>query len=547
VPQELTAAGRARDAAARAAWAEAYELLHPCDDAGLEPEDFEALADAAWWLCRVEESLAARHKAYQAYVAADNARRAGYSAWMLSSEYHFLGKDAVSAGWLRRAQRHLRDEPECVEQGFVTFAEAEVAELQGDLDGALALARRMTEIGQRCGSRDLIAMGTQTQGRLLIAKGQLADGLAMLDEVMCDVTAGALSDLATGWIYCLAVAVCFDTADLRRATEWNEAAMAWCESLPAGTPFHGLCRVHRVELMGLRGAWDEASSESVRACDELMSYHPNMAGESFYVAGEIRRRMGDLAAAEQAFLQALDLGRDPQPGLALLRLSQGKTGAAAAALRSCLASNAWNPLARARLLAAQVEVALATGELEAARAAAGELDAIAGASGADLLEALAVTARGALHLADGEVGQSLDRLRRGRALWLELGLPYEAAQARMLLATASRAAGDDETARLELRAARSVFERLGSAADVRRVDECLVEGARLPHRLTQREVEVLRLVAAGKTNRDIAAELVVSQHTVARHLNNIFAKLGVSSRAAATAFAYTHDLVGPSA
>jgi DNA-binding NarL/FixJ family response regulator len=253
--------------------------------------------------------------------------------------------------------------------------------------------------------------------------------------------------------------------------------------------------------------------------------------------------MGDLAGAEEAFLTAHELGRDPQPGLALLRLAQGRTRAASTALASCLAGGDWGLLDRARLLAAQVEVSLAVGEVESGHAATRDLEAMARREEATLLEALACGARGAVAVAEGEVARALDQLRRARTLWLELEFPYEAAQARLLLATACRAAGDEDTATLELRAARAAFERLGSASQVRRVDELLGTAPAGPGGLTSRQLEVLRLVAAGKANRDIAADLVLSEHTVSRHLENIYAKLGVSSRAAAVAFAHTHDLV----
>lgn len=540
--REAAELARSRATTGLEAWPEVYRRLRDLDRASLGAPDLEALADAAWWLSQVEESLAVRRQAHAAFVAAGDARRAGYNAWMLATEYGFIGKRALAAGWLTKARRHLASEPECAEQGFLAYAEARLAIGSGDHDEALRLARQMVDLGTRCDSVDVVAMGRLLEGELLITTGEPTAGLTRLDEVMCDVTEGALGDLITGWLYCLAVPMCFELPDLARAAAWNDAAMAWCGRLPAGTPFHGLCRVHHVELLGLRGAWDEARAEATRACRELMAYHPSMAAESFYVAGELRRRMGDPTGAEEAFLTAHELGRDPQPGLALLRASQGRAPAAATALASCLAGGGWSVLGRARLMAAQTEISVALGDLQAGHHAARDLEALAAGSGATLIQALALQARGTVAAADGDLTGSLAPLRRARSLWLELDLPYEMAEARLLLATVCRALGDGDTADLELRAARSTFERLGSADGLRRVDDLLRAGPVPPGGLTPRQREVLRLVAVGKTNREIATQLVISEHTVSRHLDNIFAKLDVSTRAAAAAFAHTHHL-----
>jgi ATP/maltotriose-dependent transcriptional regulator MalT len=549
VVEPMTPLERARHAVAREAWPEAYSLLSRLAEAGddasgtvLGPDDFDALADAAWWLCRVEESLAARRRAYAAFAAAGAERRAGACAWMVFYEHHLAGRPAVAAGWLARARRHLAAEAECVEHAYVAFADAFLAHQRGDLDLAAARAREMTAIARRCGSADLAAMGLQTEGAVLLARGERTAGFALVDEAMCAVLAGELSSLFTGWIYCLALPASIAAADLRRAGEWTEEAMAWCASLPAGTPFHGLCRVHRVEVLHLRGAWAEAAIEAARACDELLAYDPRVAAEAFYVAGEIGRRRGDLGAAEEAYRRAHELGRDPQPGLALLRLAQGKAVAAASALRTALSAAEPDGVGRARLLAAYVEVTLATGDVDDAQAGAAELTTIADGADVPLLHAMAAMGRGAVRLARQDQG-ALPELQRARTLWQELGLPDHVAQTRMLIAAVCRSAGDQEGARLELSAARAAFARLGAAADARRADALLRAGTTRPAGLTEREVEVLRLVAAGRSNRSIAAELVVSEHTVARHLNNIFAKLGVSTRSAATAFAFTHELV----
>jgi DNA-binding CsgD family transcriptional regulator len=532
----------ARDAVAREAWAEAYAAFQAVDPSTLTPGDLEALADAAWWLSRMEESIAARQRAYAGQVAAGADRPAARVALHLCVEHLLRGRPAVAAGWLMRAQRHLRGHPEGVEHGFLAEVEATVARFRGELDAAMGLARRTTAIGQRLGDRDLVAMGIRTQGLVLVAAGRVAEGTALLDEAMTSVVAGELSPLVTGTIYCDVLEACLELTDVRRAGEWSEAARAWCASLPPEAPWPGFCRIYRAEVASLRGTWPEAEAESSRAAEELLSVNPLAAAEAFYQTGEGRRRTGDLAGAEAAFTRAHELGFDPQPGLALLRLAEGKTAAALAALRLAVAGQSGRRLRRVRLLAALVEVALAAGELGTARSASDELDAIAADFGTPALAAAAATARGRLRLAEGDVPAAAECLRRACAGWQELGLPYEAARARMRFAVAVREAGDEDGARLELRAALATFERLG-AADAAEAAALLVGRPELPRGLTAREADVLRLVAAGKTNRQVAAELMISEHTVARHLQNIFAKLGLSSRSAATAFAFEHGLV----
>ncbi len=537
----------ARAAVDRQAWPEAYALLRRLAQAhadALTPEDWDALSDAAWWLCRVGESIDARQRAYVGHAAARADRAAGASAWMIFYEHHLAGRSATAAGWLARARRHLDRVPECPERAYLALAGVFLAQERGDLEAALACASTMAVIAQRCGSSDLCAMAQMCQGSLLIASGDTGAGMALVDEAMCAVLAGELSALFTGWIYCLALPPCIEAADLGRAGEWTEAAMAWCASLPAGTPFHGICRVHRAEVLHLRGSWAEAAVEAGRACVELLEYDPRVAAEAFYLAGEIQRLRGDSGRAEESFRRAHELGRDPQPGLALLRLGQGRAEVAAAALRAALADKVTTTtVVRARLLSAQVEVELALDGLDQARAARDELDTIAADSGAELLRAMAGVARGAVQLATGDAAGALSELRGARALWLQLGLPHLAAQTRMLIAAASRAVGDSDGACLELGAAKATFDKLGATAESRRAAALLDTSMARPGGLTSREVEVLRLVAAGRTNRGIAAALDVSEHTVARHLNNIFAKLGVSSRASATAYAFTHELV----
>jgi DNA-binding CsgD family transcriptional regulator len=532
---------RARDAVGRGAWADAYEAFRRVDQFALSPRDLEGLADSAWWLSRIDESISARQRAYTGYGEAGEELQAAACALRLCIEHFLRDEPAVGAGWLGRAQRHLHEQPECVEQGFLAVIEATVMRFGGELDAALALATRGLEIGQRFGERNVTAMAIHTEGLIHIASGRVSRGLALLDEAMTSVVAGELSDYFTGAIYCNVIEACLLLADVRRAGEWSEAARAWCDTIPPESPFPGTCRVNRAEVARLRGEWSEAETEAVRAATELSRLDPAAAAPAFYQLGEIRRRTGDYAGAEEAFGRANELGFEPQPGLALLRLAQGKVDAAQTGL-SLTGAGSSTPQ-RARLLAAKVEVALAANHLDEARAARDELEIIAGEFDTPALAASAATADGAVRLAESDVRAALGSLRRACTTWQELRLPYETAKARVLCGLALRAAGDQEDGELELYSALAAFERLGAGPEVAATAALLAGRDVLPRGLTPREAEVLRLVAAGKTNRDIAVELVISEHTVARHLQNMFAKLDVSSRSGATAFAFEHGLV----
>lgn len=520
---------------------ETYERLQAADPGELTPEELDALADAAWWRCFTRDSIAARQRAYTRYVEAGAYRKAAGAATNLFYENLYEGDLAVSLGWLRRARRHLTGEAESSELGFVASAESELALQRGALVDAETAARRAVEIGRRCSDTDVEALALQLEGRALIAQGNVYEGSALLDEAMCLVLAGQVGEFMTGAIYCAVMHVCRDLADLRRAGEWTNAAREWCDALPYHTPFHGICRVYRGEVIALRGAWEEAEAELRTACDELFRFRPTSASEAFYAIGELQRRRGDLAAAEDAFARARELGRDPQPGLALVRLAQGRTGAAAASLRTALAV-AHDPVARARLLGARVEVALANDSLDDASASCEELSEIAEQLGSVAVGAAASGARGALRLAEGDAGAALLDLRGAATIWRDLGLPFEEAQARALAGAAARSLGDEEGGRSEIDAAKRIFERLGVVGDGARAPLARKDAASRKG-LSEREKEVLRLIAGGKNTRAIAETLVISEHTVARHVQNIFSKLDVSSRAAAIAAAFEHDLV----
>jgi ATP/maltotriose-dependent transcriptional regulator MalT len=530
--------GRAAFEAGR--WLEAFDALVELDASiALEAEDVEALGEAAWWLGRPDDCVAARQRAFAAYVSAERPRRAASVALRLFYSFSVRGDAAIASGWLRRAERLLGDEPEGVEHGHLRLAEARAARAHGDVEGELGAAREAVALGRRFADADLVALGQYVEGRVLVRRGSVDEGMAILDEAMLAAAQGELGAMSAGQVYCNVIAACQELGDLRRAAEWTQALRSWSATQPASV-FPGLCRVHRAEVLALRGDWTEAEDEARRACVDLVDVMPAFAAEGFYEVGEVRRRLGDLAGAEAAFRRAGELGREPQPGLALVRLAQGRSDAAAAAVRGALAEES-SRLARAKLLPAQVTIAIACDDLDTASGAVDELDAVAADYASPALEAAAASARGELELTGDDPEAARGTLRHAWQLWRAAECPFEAAEARRTLGLACRKAGDQDGAEVALSAAHTAFEQLGAARDAARTAELLGTSS-LPAGLTAREAEVLRLVASGKSNREIGAELHLSVKTVARHLSNIFVKLGVSSRTAATAFAYKHGL-----
>lgn len=534
---------RGRDAYARRAWTSAYESLTLAEPR--EGIDLESLAVAAYMLGRVDEYLRALEQAHDAYLATDQVLPAARAAVFLGINLAMLDEVGQAGGWFARAERLVeRAATECPERGYLLLPSALRSEAGGDHAGAHDAGAAAVAIAERFGDRDLFALAAHVQGHSLLNLGRIDDGFKLLDEAMLVAIGGELSPIVTGIVYCGAIAGCEEAFDVRRAHEWTDALARWWEAQPDMVAFTGRCLAHRAEILQLRGAWPQALEEARRAHERCRrSMNRLAAGQAAYQQAEVLRRQGDLAGAEAAYREANACGREPQPGLALLRLARGDAETAGAAVRRSLAETA-SPLKRSRLLPAYAEIAVAAGELDEARRAADELDDIAHDYPSAMLRAIAAHVTGAVELAAGDARASLVTLRGALRTWEELEAPYEAARARVQLALACRALGDEDTASLELDAARRVFDHVGAKPDVARVEALARRSdAAEAYGLTARELEVLRLVAAGKTNRDIAATLVLSEHTVARHVQNILGKLRVSSRTAATAFAFEHDLV----
>ena len=507
----------------------------------LAPEDLSALADAAWWLGRTDETLAISTELYRQHLGADRRNQAARLAMEIGFLCYLRGDASVGSGWIGRARRLVRDDPDSVEHGYLMAMAVDQAMASGDFEGAIELARKVQSIADLFRDPTLGAMGLVAEGIALVKQGRVTEGMTVLDEAMLPVRAGEVEPGFAGNIYCQLMGVCHDLADLPRARQWTEATQRWCDSFPSAVMFVGICRVHRAQLMQIDGRWPEAEREAALVCTDLARLNVTAVAEGHYQVGEIRRLRGDAAGAEEAYRMAHEFGRSPQPGLALLWLAEGRPEAASAALRTALAEQTPGRLERARLCTAVVEACLAVDDLNAADAAAVELGEIAARFNSPGFAAAAAQASGMVQLARGRPDAALPALRRACRSWLELNAPYETARVRVLLAQAYRDLGDAEAATLELDAATSAFATLGAAVDIRRTD-WLRGTSRLPAGLTAREVEVLARVAAGSSNRDIATALVISEKTVARHLSNIFGKLGVSSRTEAAAFAFTHGL-----
>jgi DNA-binding CsgD family transcriptional regulator len=531
---------------AREAWADAYRELAAADASGpLDPDDLDRLATAAYLVGADAASMDARTRAHAGHLARADAVAAARSAyWLFFSLIDRPAHRAQAQGWLARGQR-LLDEAgaDGVERGLLACAAGFIQSTSGHVVAGLEAFEQAVALAGRFRDGSLTVLARHGVARCLIRLNRSAEAFTILDEVMIAVTGGEVHPMIGGVVYCSVISACHDAFDLRRAQEWTTALTRWCAAHPDMVAFRGQCLIRRAELLQLHGNWPEATTEAVRAGEISARTEALDAAAACYLQGELHRLHGRFAAADDCYRRAALGGRKPYPGAALLRLAEGRLDAAEAVVRCMLAEIA-DPRARARALGACVEVLLARPDLDAAQASSDELTRIATDLDAPALHAAAAQAAAALAMASGDAGSALHGLRHALTWWQELDAPYEVARLRADLGLVYRRLGDGDGAQLEFEAALEIFERLGAAPDAARVAALAAPPEVGPcGPLTGREVEVLRLVATGRTNRAIAADLSISEKTVARHLSNIFTKLDLPSRAAATAYAYEHELL----
>lgn len=474
--QILDSLDEARAAAGRQAWRAAYAAYGDADAGALTASDLESFGEAAWWSGKIDEAIRHREKSFAAYSSDGDARSAARLALTLAWDYEGKGSFAVSNGWFANAERLLDDVDEAPEHAHLLLTKALGAMMQGELDAAVAMFDEAYELAKRVGSRDGQMLSLSGKGRALISAGQIDKGLALLDEASASALCGDISAHSAGLVYCITISSCQDVGDYRRAAEWTEAANRWCDTLDV-TGFPGACRVHRAEAMRLRGDWSAAEAQALTACEELKDFDQMIPAAGWYEIGEIRRRRGDLVGAEEAYRISSELGREPQPGLSLVRLAEGKVDAAVAGVKRSL-EEAKGPLFRLRRLPAQVEIAIAAGDLKTARTAADEMEQTVdaykiGDRRAAAFDAMVHFSRGQILLADKDWGGAIEALKHARDEWQGIGAPYETARARAALGNAYRRAGDEHGSTVELEGALATFERLGAEPEAARIKEQL--------------------------------------------------------------------------
>jgi DNA-binding CsgD family transcriptional regulator len=533
----------ARLAYERQDWSATFAALAGSDLPSLASDDLERLGTAAYLSGRIEESCQAWQQLWQAHLDAGDRPAAVRAAFWLAFALLSTGQVAVGSGWVGRSQRLLDEHgDDVVERGYLLHHLMFRHIFSGEYAEAEAVASQVSDYGRRFSDPQLVAMGISSQGRLMMYGGRVREGLGLFDEAMVAIVDGQVWPAMAGQIYCSMIEACQEVADLSRAEAWTAALSRWCDEQTGLVPFTGQCAVHRGQIMRSHGAFAEALEEFALARERYRAEGTTpAAGLAWAEAGDVHRLLGDLREAENCYEQASQLGHEPQPGLALLWMAGGSTAAALAAIQRLLAET-HDPVNRSRLLPAAVEVLLAAGETAGAAELAAELTGIATSFDCRAVVARAAYAEATVALARGDGAGALPYLRRALLQWSDLDAPYEIARCRLAVARSLRRLGDEASARAELETARRLFLDLGARAAAEEAGAEL-EPDSLPGGLTEREAEVLRLVASGRSNQEIAAALTLSEKTVARHLSNIFTKLDVGSRTAAAAYAFEHRLV----
>ncbi|WP_448811264.1 LuxR C-terminal-related transcriptional regulator [Agromyces bauzanensis] len=506
--------------------------------------ELDELGLAAWFLGRAAESERAWDDAHRAYLAASDPDAAIRCAFWLGYTLGERGEAVRARAWMSRLFELCGSEPDARAGAIAMLCRSVGAFATGRLDDAAEFAERAVALARASGDTDTEVLATMNRGRALVFGGRSEEGFAYMDRVMLAISSGTVSDRVAGPAYCAVVASCLDRWDVERARVWTRDLSAWCDAQRGLEPFRGECSVHRATVLRLGGEWGEAETTLVDVCSR--ERRPETLENALYWLGDLHRLAGRTADAEAAYRRAAELGREVQPGLALLRRDAGRLGAARTGVARALGATPLTGV-RADLLAAQVELEVDHGDLGVARRAADELRALADTIDTVYLAAQADRAAALVAIATDAPEQALTLLRRSWGAWRRLDAPYEAAITRMHLGRACRTLGDEEAAQLEFDAARTVLTTLGAIPDLARLERLAAGPDRTPAAggLTRREVEVLRLIASGRSNRDIAHELFLSEHTVARHVSNILAKLALPNRASATAFAFEHGLTQP--
>lgn len=530
-------------------WTDAVEAFSTIDETGaatLEAGDLEALAVAAYLTGADDTSASAFARAHQARLDDGDPRAAIADGFWLGVTMMLRGEMAHASGWFGRIGRVVEEQdPDGPGPGYLLVPAALGALHSGDATTALDHARAARELARTHGQPDLEALAACAMGQAHVAANEPAEAVRLFDESMVAVTADEVSPIPAGIVYCAVIAHCIELFDVARAAEWTESLYRWCEQQPDLVPYRGQCLVHRSQILQLRGRWQAAEAEADAALERLQQPPHPALGLACYQRAELHRLRGEHEAAASAYVAASDAGHDPQPGLALLRVAQGDLAGGRAMISRAIAES--SPSTEPAVLAAATEIFVTAGDTDAATHAATLLGEATHAHHTAIVHALAAMARGRVALSGGEPIDALHDLRSALAQFRELQLPYEAARTRELIGIACEAAGDLQGCALELEAAQHTYEELGAATDLRRLSDRAATSTDAASTdaggLTDRELEVLRLVAEGRTNRDIGEALHISEHTVARHVQNTFTKLGVSSRAAATSHAYEHGLL----